>query len=53
MHATMLCLLYVVALSGCAMAPQCSVGVALLGPVPVPTFSCDLIGTPEEDDEDE
>ena len=45
-------LLGIVLLSGCATFPQCSIGVAFLGPVPVPTASCDVIFEPEEEDDD-
>lgn len=43
----------VLALSGCATARQCSVGVVFLGPVPLPTASCDLIFSPAEDEEED
>ena len=47
-------LILLVLLTGCATSPQCSVGISLIGPMPVPYVSCDLIfepkGAEEEDD---
>lgn len=39
--------------AGCATFPSCSIGVAFLGPVPVPTASCDLVFEPEDEEEDD
>lgn len=41
------------ALSGCASVPSCSVGLSLLGPLPVPYVNCDVTLYEEEDEDRE
>ena len=40
-------------ISGCAnwtQTKQCSVGVTFFGPLPVPSFGCELIFEPDDED---
>ena len=47
-------LLAALLLQGCAAVPSCTIGVSFLGPVPVPTASCDITLYPaDEEDEDD
>lgn len=39
--------------AGCAAVPSCTIGVALIGPLPVPTASCDVTFYREEETSDD
>ena len=48
-----LILLFALLLPACATTRQCSIGVALIGPVLVPTVSCDVFFEPPEEEDEE
>jgi hypothetical protein len=47
-----LCCLALILLAGCSSVPSCTVGVALVGPLPVPLASCEVTFYSEDEDDE-